>query len=293
MREARVNSPVLLESSASIRILGKNLDFDSVSTGLSVKPSHMHRAGDQGLTRKPYSSDAWLFESPLARSESLNRHLDWMRAKLLPHYDFLRLLRKRGEVTQVSIFCGLTAEAFECSFALVPSALRLSSELDIEMELSFIFHDPTDSWKNTATIEAEVEASNAGPTAYRKESKAYLRVVGSKLGGAELSRTLELQQLEENSLDQWDSSGKQNRGNESFLAAPFPITQPIDAHLKSLGNALSSHSDIISSLKHQAEISIVCNLSTECGWESFSLSPEALRYPAELELPLQFNVKLT
>jgi len=89
-----------IKFSAAVRFFGNNLDFELISKSLDARPSDQHKAGERGLSRKPFSKDLWSLDSPLPGHESLEAHLGWLRRKLEPHYSFLQTLKQKGGSSQ-------------------------------------------------------------------------------------------------------------------------------------------------------------------------------------------------
>jgi hypothetical protein len=121
------------ESGASLRVMGIGLDLEQISRNLSLKPSHVHKAGDPGPLRQPYTQDMWALQSPLDLREPLDAHLKWLRAALLPHYEFLSSLRKKADV---DIYCSFGCFSDQNGLKLSTEALRLFQELGVPLDVS-------------------------------------------------------------------------------------------------------------------------------------------------------------
>jgi len=72
---------------------------------------------------------------------------------LEPRYSFLRALKR---TTEVRSFCGVIVDGTKCSFGLSAEALRLFTEVDIEMEVSLIFGGYSDE-ESPGSTSAESE----------------------------------------------------------------------------------------------------------------------------------------
>lgn len=81
---------------ASLRIFGRDLDFEALSRALGVTPSETHRIGDRGLLSEPFAHDMWRLDSPLLGEEAMDAHLRWLRRALLPPSCLPSFARERG-----------------------------------------------------------------------------------------------------------------------------------------------------------------------------------------------------
>jgi len=119
---------------ASLRVMGTGLDFEGISSSLGLSPTVTRRAGDRtALGAQP--TDIWLLESPLDKKEPLEAHLKWLRATLMPHYQFILSMRPKA---RVDIYCGLTLYREQNGLQLAPEALKLFVELDTPLDISIL-----------------------------------------------------------------------------------------------------------------------------------------------------------
>jgi hypothetical protein len=121
---------------ASLRIQGVDLDMEGITRELGHNPTHTHRRGEAGVIDKSYRLDTWLMDSPLGKGQDLEFHLNWLAEQLLPHKEYISSLRKR---LAVDIYCYKTCHTEQASLVLSPHALRIFTELGIELQVSLIF----------------------------------------------------------------------------------------------------------------------------------------------------------
>ncbi len=117
-------------------VQGTNLDLEAISRAINIAPTHIHRAGDLSLTKKPLPHDMWALTSPLERQdEPFDAHLKWLAERLKPHRDFIKSLKSGAEIY---IRCGYTTEKEQAGFTLSPKAVELLTDLDISMDVSIL-----------------------------------------------------------------------------------------------------------------------------------------------------------
>jgi len=274
--------------SASIRIFGRELDFDSLSSVLG-QPSHTHRSGEHGRTSKPFSQDLWSLDSPLARSASLDEHIRWLKKALEPHSSFLRQVMQKSEVRS---FCGVIADGTECGFVLSGDASGLFTELGIGAEVSLIFlgsEDETSAGLSSTNQRGE-SANESGPEAYRTESRVYLDLSGAEPDRVAASDALGVRPSDFLPTSQDGVSGAQKTWS---LLAPVNAEQEIISQgLLWLGALLSRRPDSVKSLRVRSQVVIRCEYCTESDHGDFEISTEALQVPVALDLPLEFHTQL-
>ena len=274
-----------IESSASIRVFGLNLDFASLSRAIDAEPSVTHRAGDRGPTSRPYSTDLWCLDSPLPRSDPLGAHLLWLSKRLGPYYSFLRGLKQTAEVRS---FCGIIADGAECNLRLSPAAFRLFTDLDVQMELSLIFG--AEDLPRPSLRDRE-ELPQGGPTGpYRTESQVHLVARGHDLDGGPISPGLGIQSLRISPRGEIEAAAEV--GDSWSLLVPVGRQDKLDQHLRWLGSFLSRHADFIRSQSKGRELAIHCAFETSSEMGGVDISSEALRLPVELGLVLSIDVRL-
>ena len=271
---------------ASLRIFGIGLDFDMISGTLGVQPSEIHHHGDRGILT-PYSEDMWRLDSPLARTDFLDAHLNWLRHVLSPHYDFLRTLARRFTL---SSYCGVGVDDNHCTFRISPACLRICLELGIPLNLSIVMTgipEPT----TDALSESTGEKPGVGFDGYRQESSAALQIAGSCLEIRHISATLTLTPSETCRPRRFHREVGGETPGWRFESG-VPRSEELDAHLKRLASILLPHVDFLRSLRADAELLLSCDLITENDHGGVTISPEVLTTLVELDVPLEFNVCL-
>ncbi len=107
---------------------------EEITSRLRVLPNEQHKRGDpRRNSKQAWPNDIWILESPLRSTSSFDRHLEWLSKHLLPHYDFLHGLRKRG--AGIDIFLSYTGPNGS-GFDLSPQSIRILSELGIPLAVS-------------------------------------------------------------------------------------------------------------------------------------------------------------
>jgi hypothetical protein len=137
---------------ASLRVQGVDLDMDALTRQLGYNPTHTHRRGERGVIDKSYSLDMWLMDSPLGKNQDLELHLNWLADRLLPRKEYISSLREKFAV---DIYCFKTCYTEQASLTLSPHALRIFTELSMELCVSLIFL-PGDPEGTTASTSAQV-----------------------------------------------------------------------------------------------------------------------------------------
>lgn len=273
-------SSVGLQLFASVRIFGSNLDFEKISRTLEVDPIHTHRAGELSLLKKPYPSDLWLLESPLPHTEPMDAHLLWLREKLLPHYGFLQQL---APTSDVSSYCGITADGGRATFRVSADALRIFVELDICMELSLVLYGaPLERGLPETDRAADPEGRK-----YRTESEAAFRIEGDGLDFDGISDLLGLTASQMRRGGVSDLSGSAR--DLWSLSSPLSQREPLDLHLDWLAGTLSPRSDSIRTLADGNDLVIYCRYGTENPAGGVAISPQALGLPLALGIPLELD----
>jgi hypothetical protein len=121
---------------ASFRIAGNGLDLESITREMGVDPTHAHRQGELGELKEPYPTDVWLLSSPLGTSESLDAHLSWLAAVLLPRKEYIFQLK---HTSKVDVFCFKACYREQASLRLSSQTLKVFTELDFALGVSLIF----------------------------------------------------------------------------------------------------------------------------------------------------------
>jgi|SRR5882724_1306364 len=130
------------EFGAALRVMRTGLDLAGISSSLGISPTHVHRQGDPGPLKKPFTLDMWSLESPLDPAEPLEAHLKWLQTALSPHHEFLSSLRK---LATLDIYCNAMYFSDQNSLELTPEVLRLFTELNIPLGVSILLLPEEDS----------------------------------------------------------------------------------------------------------------------------------------------------
>jgi hypothetical protein len=275
---------------ASLRIFGIGLDFDMITQALGFQPSESHRAGDNAKPlSKPYSEDMWRVDSPLARTDSIDAHLHWLRQVLSPHYDFLRELA--GKFT-LSSYCGVSVVDSHCTFRISAEALKIFLELGIPLNLSIVMIGTPEPPISTPA-EGVGEQPEAGPGGFREVSSASLLITGSGVDIRHISAILTFIPSETRYPSNVADAGRGPEADSWAFASGLPRSEGLDAHLRWLGAIILPHVDFLRSLCGRARLFFSCDLATENDHGGAEISPEALRIPVQLDAPIEFNVRLT
>jgi hypothetical protein len=268
---------------ASFRILGLDLDFPTISKALGVGPSFTRRKGEHGLAQTPHSTDVWCLDSPHSRSAPLDVHLTWLRDALLPSYKFLRSLK--GEC-DLSIYCGVTIEGDRCQFRTSSSALRLFTELGIDMDLSLVFTGYSDSVSpDTGTASAKDQLDSEG-------ARASFQIFGTVFDADKISRTIGGGSLQARPSGDASVPKDSSPSDVWFLLPDVPQSTDLDAQLRWLGARLSPQVGFLTSLKRPIDMLIQCNFITGSDTGGVVLSSLGLEVCTKLDIPLEFKVLL-
>ena len=114
---------------ATLRIAGKNLDFEEISQRLKLKAAHTRRkAGKQKM-------DIWLYDAPVARTRPLDEHIMAIWKVACPHMAYLRQLKKRFKI---DLLCGYQSNSCTAGFEVDQRCLGFFTELGIPFGVSVI-----------------------------------------------------------------------------------------------------------------------------------------------------------
>lgn len=122
------------ECHVGFSIFGISLDFEGMSKALDLQPSDTRHAGDRGALGT-YPTDVWSIESPLKKREPIDLHLNWLKEKLEPHFDFLRSFEGQA---QVRVYIGFTFDCEQNGFSISPENLKFLTELNTPMEVTIL-----------------------------------------------------------------------------------------------------------------------------------------------------------
>ena len=136
LRGEEPDEPTYFAYGAGLRIHGDGLPLDEIAKRLGVEPTHVHRKGEKRGPRSPgYGDDAWHFESPLAETEPLERHLEALWAVVKPHVGYLKSLKRQFKV---DVFCGYRSNCDHAGIQLPHSCLEMFTALEVPFGVSII-----------------------------------------------------------------------------------------------------------------------------------------------------------
>lgn len=123
----------MLNTRISLRIIGE-FNSEDISEELGLSPSYVNRKGEKDRFGEIFDSDIWVITSPLGKSESPQKHLEWFVEQFENRYDILRKIKNSSKI---DIFCGLTS-IDQSGFSLSPKTLSIFQDLEINLEVSLI-----------------------------------------------------------------------------------------------------------------------------------------------------------
>ena len=122
--------------SASLRIFGRILDFDTITNRLGLSPTTIYRKGDRRTSRStPYEHDMWLYKVSLPETDPLEKHIEFLWSQLKHHKEYLLSLKR--DLT-VDVFLGYRSNCDHAGIDLPSSALEIFTELKTPFSLSII-----------------------------------------------------------------------------------------------------------------------------------------------------------
>lgn len=122
--------------SATLRISGKELDFDDITNKLKLAPTSVHRKGERKGPRSPaYRDDMWLYTPPVDEQMELSHHIDalWARIENAKQY-----LIEMKEAATVDVFLGYRSNIDHAGIEVPYTCLKMFIELQIPFGLSII-----------------------------------------------------------------------------------------------------------------------------------------------------------
>jgi hypothetical protein len=120
--QPRDDEPSYFAHSATLRIHGADLPFESIAEALGVIPSYVHRAGEErGPGVRPYKHDAWHYTAPVAKDVELTEHLRRLRRTVEPQVRYLEALG-----ATVDVICGYRSNNGTAGFAVNLTRCRFS-----------------------------------------------------------------------------------------------------------------------------------------------------------------------
>ena len=122
--------------SATLRIFGDIPSPEDISAHLGLQPTKTHRKGDKPDPRHSgFRDDMWAYDPPVDKSESLDKHIDALWAKLKPHKQYLLELKKS---LAVDVFLGYRSNCDHAGIEVPHASLEMFAELEIPFGVSII-----------------------------------------------------------------------------------------------------------------------------------------------------------
>lgn len=125
---------------ATLRICGKDLDFQNITNILGIEPTHAHKVGDYRKWKgkkvgKPLDEDMWSYTAQIPENNKLDEHIQHLWTIFKPHKESLLHLK---EIYSVDIFCGYRSNCDHAGFEVLSESLEIFSELKIPFAVSVI-----------------------------------------------------------------------------------------------------------------------------------------------------------
>jgi hypothetical protein len=269
---------------AVLRIFGEHLDFAAVTQAIGQSPSETRRNGDLRPTGKPVLRDVWMLEAPLSKGEALGLHILWLKNALASAHEFLRAWTHKGEV---SIYCGITSDVNSYLLVLSPEVLDLFVELGDSLELSLIFtvgDEPGEAPLSPEQIpEAVKSPSSSASLCFEMAARPGWPSAATDLGSAAV-RT---------GSGGWQAVDEKPGVKSLSITAPVDQAHELETHLQWIDEFISQNLEAIRELIVAPAGAVVeCSFATPRDLDTISLTSAACRPLAELNIPIEFNVRL-
>lgn len=129
-----------VEYTASLRIMGSDLDFAFLESSLGIAPDESHRRGDYptrssraGSRIAPFREDRWALRSQAREEEPLDAHIESLIARLDLTLDIVKQIESRG--WRIDIFAGVFGEGGNTGFDLSSATLECLGERGIRLRV--------------------------------------------------------------------------------------------------------------------------------------------------------------
>jgi len=120
--------------SATLRILGENLDFERITKGIGVRPTETVHKGEKRGTR-PILHDLWMFSPDVSEERPLSEHIDTLWIQIQPAQEYLLSLK---EEATVNVFLGYRSNCDHAGVEVPHSSLEMFVALKIPFGISII-----------------------------------------------------------------------------------------------------------------------------------------------------------
>jgi hypothetical protein len=122
--------------SATLRIFGEHLDFDTINNCLGIFPTYSHYKGERkGPKSPPFEHDMWQYSPNIDDSVELEKHIDTLWATIKHAKEYLLSLKK---VATVDVFLGYRSNVDTAGIVIPYTSLEIFTELEIPFGLSII-----------------------------------------------------------------------------------------------------------------------------------------------------------
>jgi len=126
-------------------IIGSSLDFEGISEALNQKSAETRRAGSVHATRV-LPKDVWSISSALDHLKPLEEHLQWLRAQLELHVDYLCDLSRTAILR---VYVGFTFFQDQNGFTILSEHARFFSGINASIEVTILCAFGIDSDEST------------------------------------------------------------------------------------------------------------------------------------------------
>lgn len=128
-------------SAASFRICDELLDLGEIEKTLGIKATRSHLKGQQrSRSNAVFPESLWSLSSPLNKSDSLEKHLEWLLDRLEPKVEEIKYLSR---FHRLDFFCGFASTNGQGGFILQPLLLLRLAKFGIPLGLDLYPPPPT------------------------------------------------------------------------------------------------------------------------------------------------------
>ena len=130
-------SEMEIDTNVSLRILGEDVEPETITLDMGMPPDQSHRKGDVHGARRPVvrRHGYWSITSSkhIAASDNANDHIRWLVAAVAPKIDQLSIYKSRGWT--VDVWIGIHTSAGHGGPTLRPEVLAQLAGLGMEVNL--------------------------------------------------------------------------------------------------------------------------------------------------------------
>jgi Domain of unknown function (DUF4279) len=119
-------------SAASFRIISAELDLAELEKTLGVPATQAHLKGQRSRSGVVFRQSMWSLKSPLPKSETLDRHLEWLLDRLEPKAEEIRSMSR---AYKLDFFCGFCSAHGQGGFVLDGVLLARLARLGVPLGL--------------------------------------------------------------------------------------------------------------------------------------------------------------